>query len=91
MIEYRSNSRYFGIKENMNVIQEDLVNMNVDFTEVVVLVEEENNIELVSQRCYNNPSYWCVICRFNGILNPCNIPIGLKLRIPNIQQIKSRL
>lgn len=91
MIEYRSNSRYFGIKENMNVIQEDLVNMNVDFTEVVVLVEEENNIELVSQRCYNNPSYWWVICRFNGILNPCNIPIGLKLRIPNIQQIKSRL
>ena len=62
MIEYRSNSRYFGIKENMNVIQEDLVNMNVDFTEVVVLVEEENNIELVSQRCYNNPSYWWVIC-----------------------------
>ena len=91
MIEYRSNSRYFGIKENMNVIQEALVNMNVDFTEVVVLVEEENNIELVSQRCYNNPSYWWVICRFNGILNPCNIPIGLKLRIPNIQQIKSRL
>lgn len=91
MIEYRSNSRYFGIKENMNVIQEDLVNINVDFTEVVVLVEEENNIELVSQRCYNNPSYWWVICRFNGILNPCNIPIGLKLRIPNIQQIKSRL
>ena len=91
MIEYRSNSRYFGIKENMNVIQEDLVNINVDFTEAVVLVEEENNIELVSQRCYNNPSYWWVICRFNGILNPCNIPIGLKLRIPNIQQIKSRL
>ena len=91
MIEYRSHSRYFGIKENMNVIQEDLVNTNVDFTEVVVLVEEENNIELVSQRCYNNPSYWWVICRFNGILNPCNIPIGLKLRIPNIQQIKSRL
>lgn len=91
MISYKSNSRYYNIKENTDVLQEDLVNMNVSYTEVVVMPDEKNNIELVSQRCYNNPSYWWAICRFNGILNPCNIPVGLKLRIPDIQQLRAKL
>ena len=91
MSDYKSNSRYYGIKEDIDLLQEDLINMNVSYEETIVMSGEKDSIELVSQRCYNNPSYWWVICRFNGILNPCNIPVGLKLRIPDIQKLRAKL
>lgn len=84
MKEYKQTSRYYHITEDPNIIQTDLIVMNVPYTLVKVKLEEKNKPELLAQRVYNNPHYWWVICQFNGIQNPDNIPVGLELKIPTL-------
>lgn len=82
MIEYSTTSRYYKIKEEQSIIQIDLINLNLPYQETVVRSIEVNNPELLSQRVYNNPHYWWVICQFNGIIDPKNIPLGMKIKYP---------
>ena len=84
MSEYQVTSRYFGIKENTNLIQTDLIVLNTEFTETTVRKGEQNNPEILSQRIYNNPHYWWVSCQYNGIVDPDNIPLGMKIKYPKI-------
>ena len=84
MSEYQPTSRYYGIKENPDLIQTDLVILNTEFTETTVRNGEQNNPEILSQRIYNNPHYWWVICQYNGIIDPDNIPLNMKIRYPKI-------
>lgn len=85
MIEYTQTSRYYKIVEVDNVLQTDLTVLNVSYTETTVRRGEENNPEILSQRIYNNPNYWWVICQYNGIIDPKNdLPLGKKIRFPNI-------
>ena len=84
MSEYTPNSRYYHIKEDPYLVQTDLIIFNTTFTETTVRSGEQNNPEIIAQRVYNNPHYWWVICQYNGIIDPKNIPLGMKIRCPNI-------
>lgn len=84
MIDYTFTSRYYHINEDPSIIQIDLINMNLPYTETYVRKSEENRPALVAQRVYNNPNYWWVICQYNGILDPKILPNGTLLRIPNL-------
>ena len=76
MIEYTQTSRYYHIFEDPALVQTDLYVLNLPYTETTVREGEENRPELISQRIYNNPHYWGVICHYNGIIDPENIPLG---------------
>lgn len=84
MIQYTHTSRYYGIKEDQGIIQTDLIVLNLPFTETYVRNGEHRHPELLSQRIYGNPSYWWVICQYNGIVDPSTIWVGMKIRYPTI-------
>ena len=84
MIDYSQTSRYFGITEDPDLVQTDLVVLNPQFTETTVRINEVNSPEILSQRIYNNPNYWWVICQYNGILDPKILPYGKKIRYPHL-------
>ena len=84
MIEYSVTSRYYHINEDPQITQIDLTVLNLPFTTTTVRRGEQNCPELLSQRVYNNPNYWWVICQFNGILDPSLMPIGLEVKCPII-------
>ena len=86
MIEYTQTSRYYHIFENPDIVQTDLSILNLPFTETTVRSGEQNNPEILSQRIYNNPHYWWVICQFNGITDPDNIPLGMVIRYPTLTE-----
>lgn len=84
MPEYQPTSRYYNITEDPDIVQGDLTVLNLPFTETTVRSGEQNNPEIISQRVYNNPHYWWIICQYNGIIDPKNIPLGMTIRYPNI-------
>lgn len=85
MIEYQQTSRYYKITEDENIVQTDLVVLNMPYTETTVRRGEEYNPEILSQRIYNNPNYWWVICQYNGILDPkVELYLGKKIRFPTL-------
>lgn len=86
MLEYQQTSRYYHIYEDPDLVQTDLSILNLPFTETTVMEGEQNNPEILAQRIYNNPHYWWVICQYNGIIDPDNIPAGLIIRFPTIVQ-----
>ena len=48
----------------------------------VVTEIEENRLDIVATKFYNTPRYWWVIALANYIIDPFDIPIGTRLRIP---------
>ena len=84
MSEYAITSRYYHIMEDPELVQTDLIILNTPYTETTVRLGEQNNPEILSQRIYNNPHYWWVICQYNGIIDPDNIPAGMKIKYPTI-------
>lgn len=86
MIEYTQTSRYYHILEDPSLVQTDLSVLNLPYTETTVKEGEQNRPELIAQRIYNNPHYWWVICQYNGIIDPENIPQGLVIRYPTLVQ-----
>ena len=88
MAQHSETSRYYNIKENLEILQEELFNYSISYSTTYVLLNERNSPEIISQRVYNNPNWWWLICRFNGIINPNNIPAGLEIKIPNIDEFK---
>lgn len=44
--------------------------------------EYMNRLDLVAHRFYNNTRLWWVIAYASNIINPFEIPVGTKLRIP---------
>ncbi len=84
MPDYAQTSRYYHITEDPNLVQTDLIVFNLPYTETTVKEGEQNNPEILSQRIYNNPHYWWVICQYNGIIDPKNIPLGMVIKYPTI-------
>lgn len=50
--------------------------------------ETENRLDKISQIHYNTPNYWWAIAHANNIFDAFNIPRGIKLRIPTINNIE---
>lgn len=49
---------------------------------IIVGVYEENRLDRVSYVFYNNVVLWWVIAHVNEIMDPLNVPVGTRLRIP---------
>lgn len=48
----------------------------------VVSSNEQNRLDVVALKFYNTPRYWWVIAIANYIIDPFDVPIGTRLRIP---------
>lgn len=84
---YNKMSRFYTSGSENGYIIEDYRMLNLTYTETFVRGTEENNPELLSQRVFGDARYWWLLCRFNGIMDPNNLPVGLKIKIPDIQGI----
>lgn len=82
-MQYRESSRYYNVV-NYECTQIPLTVTNSTYDYTHVLSDEAGRLDLVSLRIYNDPSYWWLIAMFNGIIDPSIVPVGLRLRIPNL-------
>lgn len=90
MATYPAHSRYYQCPLERGLCCEELVTAQYPYTTVVVLATEHGCPELVSQRVYNTPHYWWVLCRYNGILLPEHCVAGLQLRAPVLTSLPRR-
>lgn len=84
---YNKMSRFHTSGSENGFIVEDYRVLNLTYTETFVRYKEANNPELISQRVFGDARYWWLLCRFNGFIDPNNIPAGTTIRIPDIQGI----
>lgn len=59
---------------------------NGDFTHIVT-VGEENRLDIIANKYYNDASLWWAIAMANNIIDPFVIPRGKSLRIPSISTL----
>ena len=91
-ILYKNASRYKNLRtirdDNGNVYHESCVQKTIDKSaddEYFTVTEtEENRLDIVATKFYNTPRYWWVVALANYIIDPFDIPIGTRLRIPPI-------
>ena len=89
-ILYKNASRYKNLRtiqdNNGNIYHESWVQKIVDKSSddeyFTVSENEENRLDIISTMYYNTPRYWWVIALANYIIDPFDIPIGTRLRIP---------
>lgn len=89
-ILYKNASRYKNLRtiqdNNGNIYHESWVQKTIDKSaddEYFTVTEiEENRLDIVATKFYNTPRYWWVIALANYIIDPFDIPIGTRLRIP---------
>lgn len=84
MTIYDSKSRYYNCDTEFDLPQSTLTKQSYLYDTITVLANESERLDLVSYRVYNTPVYWWIIARFNGIINPCEVKQGMKLKIPRI-------
>ena len=51
---------------------------------MTVTLDDENRLDIISNKYYGTPRYWWVIALANEIIDPFDIPIGTYLRIPSL-------
>jgi hypothetical protein len=79
---------YRQIIDNDNNIYIETVNQTpVDESKLdkyhEVLKEEENRLDIISNKYYNTPEYYWVIALANDMIDPFVVKVGDILRIPN--------
>ena len=50
----------------------------------VITMREENRLDIVANDYYNNPKFWWMIAIANNIIDPFDVPIGTRVRIPDV-------
>lgn len=92
-VNYKNNSRYTILRtlyqeEDKKTIHENWNQKFVDYTEndqyYTVTLDEVNRLDIIANYFYNTPRYWWVIALANYIIDPFDIPVGTRLRIPPI-------
>lgn len=48
---------------------------------------EENNAPLLAYRIYGNVNLWWILCLYNDIEDPCDIPEGTEIQYPKMQDV----
>lgn len=54
--------------------------------DIVYTVIEGQNLTSIAYKFYGEPLYWYIIADMNNIINPFDLPIGMKLVIPNLDK-----
>ncbi len=84
MLKYNQNSRYYNSDNENNIPQNNFTTNNYQYDTITVLANEDHRLDLVSYRVYGTPVHWWLIARFNSIINPTDISVGDKLKIPRL-------
>lgn len=82
--QYGQTSRYYNADTENYLPQDQLMSRMYQYETTKVYASEENRLDLVSYRIYNNPVYWWIIARYNAIINPDHVPAGTELKIPRL-------
>lgn len=86
-MKYQKSSRFYEL-DNEEIPQNLLLPINCDYTTTQVLSNEVGRLDLVALRVYNNPTYWWFLARYNAILDPNLIYVGMSLKCPIIDKEK---
>lgn len=89
---YNNNSRYKNLRrlegEKGKLYHENWIKKYIDESSedqfMTVSLDDENRLDIISNRYYGTPRYWWVIALANEIIDPFDIPIGMYLRIPSL-------
>lgn len=89
---YKNNSRYKNLRrlegEEGKLYHENWIKKYVDESAedqfMTVTLDDENRLDIISNKYYGTPRYWWVIALANEIIDPFDIPIGTYLRIPSL-------
>lgn len=80
---------------NGYIIFNNNIRLNIDDIPVqdVLIVEEltEHRFYLVSEVAYGTPIHADLIVIFNNVNNPFYLPIGTKVKLPDLQYIQSKI
>ena len=49
-----------------------------------ITLREKDRLDIVANDYYNNPKFWWMIAIANNIIDPFDVPIGTRVRIPDI-------
>lgn len=97
-IDYTNVSRYKNLRTLMDndgkIYHESWNQKFVDYTSgdqyFVVTKSEENRLDIISMKFYDTPRYWWVIAIANYLLDPFDVAVGTKLRIPPILSLYNK-
>lgn len=90
-VYYKNTSRYKNLRtirdnETNKIYHESWFQKFVDFSNddeyFTVTMETENRLDMIAEYYYNSARYWWIIACANYIMDPFDVPIGTKLRIP---------
>lgn len=89
--QYSNNCRYKNVrrlKDNLTgkifhetVPQSFIVESDEDQYTVVTNVTKDR-LDIIANEYYGTPKYWWVIAQANYIIDPFDVPVGTRLRIP---------
>lgn len=93
---YEKTSRYSiyrQILDDNNILYTETANqIIVDDSELdqfhEVLKEEENRLDIISNKYYGTPDYYWIIAMGNNLIDPFIVKPGDILRIPNFSSLK---
>jgi|AntDeeMinimDraft_5_1070356.scaffolds.fasta_scaffold65507_2 hypothetical protein len=69
----------------------ELINTIEDWVHYTVSDSDQFNMPLIAHRTYGNPDLWWVIMVYNGIADVFTVESGMRLRIPRVNSVISRL
>jgi len=55
---------------------------NDDDSYFTVTLETENRLDLIAYNYYGSARYWWIVALANNIIDPFDVPVGKRLRIP---------
>lgn len=92
-IHYRNVSRFKNVRTVRDSQTGKLYHENINTPYIMessqdqiftVTTVEENRLDIISNNYYKTPRYWWVIAIANYIIDPFDVPLGTRLRIPPI-------
>lgn len=96
---YKSISRYKNIRrikdsETGKVYHETWIQKIIDLSNddqfVTVTKEVEGRLDIISNIYYNTPKLWWIIAIANDIIDPFDVEIGKRLRIPPVVSLYNK-
>lgn len=89
--QYSNNCRYKNVRrlkddKTGKVFHETVPQMfipeNDEDQYIVVTNITKNRLDIIANEYYGTPNYWWVIAQANYLIDPFDVPVGTKLRIP---------
>jgi hypothetical protein len=67
-----------------------IIDISPDDSYFVVTVREEGRLDMIANDYYNSPKFWWVLALANDIIDPFDLKIGTRLRIPPLLSLYNK-